>query len=1497
MVGSPYAAQALDAWAALWLLIPVAILVGAALLSGVRYIPNNRVGVVEKLWSNRGSVTSGRIIALAGEAGIQADVLRGGLHFGYWFFQYRVHLVPLVTVPQGKIGYVYARDGESQGPSQALGRVVPSCNNFQDARAFLVGERADEAEAPIGQRGRQRQVLREGVYAVNLGLFVVISEDFVYRLDFQGKAELQTLVSWQKELAQIQGFSPVVVGGPVTVRDPLDPAREVTVDGIGIVAVQDGPTLGPGEIIAPAAGVERSDKNFHSNYQDPEAFLRAGGYRGRQYVPLTDGTYFINRWFANVEMIPKTVVPIGYVGAVVSYYGRIGQDVSGATFRHGERVAEGERGVLERPLGPGKYPFNTYAGSIILVPTTNFVLHWVTGRTEAHRYDESLRSIDLVTKDAYEPTLPLSVVVHIDYQKAPGVIQRFGDVKKLITQTLDPMLSAYFRDVAHKRTMLELLHNRDEIQRESRDELQRRFGQFDIECVDVLIGKPDTAEAGGKIETLLEQLRLRQFSIEQMETFDRQREAAAKQQTLNEAQAAAAMQAKLTASLVQVRIAENDGEAALARARKEAEQMVVTAQAESQQRVLAGRGEGSRLLQVGPLGGVGPAPQDPVVLRPPAVRPGDGGRATGAEPPAARPRARLHDRIGGRRRRHPRRPPGGPGPAAEPAGGREVRLRPGRRRLGRRAPGVRRPDDPRGDGVDAAGRGGRGAQGRGGPAGGRGDGRGPARGVDLEAGPPPAPKGTLAMSVRWPCVAIACGLSALAPALRAADPGPTEGRVRAIKVLADRAPDCSSLRSIVESVTRGCKTDDEKAIAVYNFMQLAHYHQGYPGEEGGLGALKEINVYGWSLCGGLHTVEAALWRELGWPWRYVGWSDPGHTTVEARYGGRWHYLDSFLKVYAWMPAPDAPGGRTIAGEEDIKADPALVTDGLVLDPARGVYYHKGDRFEVLGGKANWRAPSFLGCGDEPGGIPAGIRSSNRAGSPEGWAGLTFDSPGYSTDVDLAPGSALTLTWDPIPGAHWWNGREYVPGHGCGDKDYRNCPAVGPILEPYRDSAGGRRSHANGTLRFDPGGADLAGLAARENVRVEGGKLVPADLARPASITIALRSPYIMTRASGRAEGVEIAEISVDGGKTFRPVKLDDFSEQVGGKYACLVRLTFRAALAAPRLEAIVQCNRGALPYLSPGRNRISVAVADPRDLGANRLAMTYAYRPGSRSASYEEMAEAGEEVARAHHASWATRPTVVRKVFAAADLPATFDVDVPTPKGQHPVYPRMLFLRREVLAPGAEPLPLPEGAEAPRTGPEYELATLPDPFTVGIAPPPQAAARSTTTRAIPLRAGRAVSRDGGSAPNHYLKWKPGETWVMLVAGDLAGLPPAREIVAARLVIPVVRGHAKAATAVGVTLPDASIGAGGPSAFEHLGEVAGTVVVPRQPGEADYSPPRPFAADVTRAVKRIASGAVPFRGFAIRVVPDRAVDDGYITRIDLPDAAPPVLELDVYAESH
>jgi len=582
----------------------------------LRYIPNEYVGVVERLWSSAGSVAEGRIVAIRNEAGFHAELLRGGIHFGYWRWQYHVHKMRLITIAQGKIGYVYARDGEPLPSGQTLGRIV-SCNNFQDARAFL-GDDSSKSTAPRGQRGRQRAILREGVYAINPVVFVVIAENRVHAMaSLLDKQELQLLGQWREELASKDGFDPVIVGGLVESVDPLNPECVHEVDSIGIVTVQDGPSLSPGEIIAPAVGVEPADENYHNNYQDPEAFLRAGGRRGRQYVTLTDGTYFINRWFASVELMPKTVVPIGYVGVVVSYYGRKGEDLSGEAFRHGERVAEGNRGVWQRPLGPGKYPFNTFAGSIVLVPTTNFVLHWITGKTESHRYDESLKSIDLVTRDAYEPMLPLSVVVHIDYQRAPGVIQRFGDVKKLITQTLDPMLSAYFRDVAHTKTMLELLHERDKIQALARETLRNRFHDFDIECVDVLIGKPAPQPGDDKIETLLEQLRLRQLSFEQIETFERQRLAADKLRILHEAQAQANMQTELTNARVQVHIAESHGEADLARARKQAdqlvvtsegelararrqaEQIVVTAEADSKQRELAGRGEAQRIAQVG----------------------------------------------------------------------------------------------------------------------------------------------------------------------------------------------------------------------------------------------------------------------------------------------------------------------------------------------------------------------------------------------------------------------------------------------------------------------------------------------------------------------------------------------------------------------------------------------------------------------------------------------------------------------------------------------------------------------------------------------------------------------------------------------------------------------------------------------------------------------------------------------------------------------------------
>jgi uncharacterized membrane protein YqiK len=49
-------------------------------LLGLRFIPNNRVGIVEKLRSTPRPLADRRPIALDG----QAEVLRGGLYLGYW---------------------------------------------------------------------------------------------------------------------------------------------------------------------------------------------------------------------------------------------------------------------------------------------------------------------------------------------------------------------------------------------------------------------------------------------------------------------------------------------------------------------------------------------------------------------------------------------------------------------------------------------------------------------------------------------------------------------------------------------------------------------------------------------------------------------------------------------------------------------------------------------------------------------------------------------------------------------------------------------------------------------------------------------------------------------------------------------------------------------------------------------------------------------------------------------------------------------------------------------------------------------------------------------------------------------------------------------------------------------------------------------------------------------------------------------------------------------
>jgi uncharacterized membrane protein YqiK len=560
-----------------WLFIIVgagAIILFVPRLLGIVYIPHSRVGVIEKLWSSRGSLQEGRIIAQRGEAGVQSRLLRGGVHFGLFPWQYRIHKAHLVTISEGRIGYVYAKDGAPLQPTQTLGQRV-DCNHFQDANAFLTNG---------GQRGRQRAILREGVYALNTALFVVLTETQIFSSEHS-----DTYVKWQQELHQVDAYRPVMI-------HTVDDREGTPIDMIGIVSVQDGPTIASGDIIAPEITAN------HNYFQDAELFLANGGCRGRQLQVLTDGTFFINRWFATVELGQKTLIPIGYVGVVVSYYGTQGTDTTGANFRYGEQVSNGEKGVWKRALTPGKYALNPYAVKIELVPTVNFVLRWITGQSENHQYDEKLVTIEIITSDGYEPRLPLSLVLHIDYQKAPSVVQRFGDVKRLITQTLDPILTAYFRDVAQSSTMLDLLTKREDIQKRATEALGRRFQEFDINCVAVLIGRPETMAANrdsDPIEKLFDQLRTRRLAEEQRETYAKQQAAATHLKALEEAKAVAGKQAELTQSKIEIEVAANRAEANLAEAQRNAKRDIAIAEGRAQAAKLEGEGEAAKVTQIG----------------------------------------------------------------------------------------------------------------------------------------------------------------------------------------------------------------------------------------------------------------------------------------------------------------------------------------------------------------------------------------------------------------------------------------------------------------------------------------------------------------------------------------------------------------------------------------------------------------------------------------------------------------------------------------------------------------------------------------------------------------------------------------------------------------------------------------------------------------------------------------------------------------------------------
>jgi uncharacterized membrane protein YqiK len=441
-----------------------------------------------------------------------------------------VSVVEAVAVPPGQIGVVEARDGKPLTGGRIIARQV-DCDSFQDGQAFI-----DHG----GERGPQMAVISPGIYRINPFLFTMSLADAV----------------------------------------------DVPDNKIGVVMTREGNPLPDGEIAGPSVA-------GHNMFQNPQAFVDAKGCKGMQEQVLLAGRYFINPRFATVELVDMVEVPIAHVGVVIAFVGKEGNDVTGDSFRHGNLVSRGEKGVWATPLDPGKYPLNPYTHKVSNVPTANVVLNWATGKSEAHQLDKNLSTITVRSADGFKFNLDVSQIIHIPRNDAPKVIARFGDMSALVTQVLEPTIGNYFRNAAQGSDIIDFLKNRSLRQNEARQAISAALTEYNVGAVDTLIG--DIVPPDQLMKTLTD----RKIAEQERVTFETQRLAQSVRQELEQATALAATQAKVVDAERQVAIAEFSARATVKSAEGTGQAKKINAEADANVLRTVGEAQAANTKAVG----------------------------------------------------------------------------------------------------------------------------------------------------------------------------------------------------------------------------------------------------------------------------------------------------------------------------------------------------------------------------------------------------------------------------------------------------------------------------------------------------------------------------------------------------------------------------------------------------------------------------------------------------------------------------------------------------------------------------------------------------------------------------------------------------------------------------------------------------------------------------------------------------------------------------------
>ncbi|HBF1820551.1 TPA: hypothetical protein KNT04_002530 [Clostridioides difficile] len=139
------------------------------LIMKITIVKGNEFAIVEKRVSMK-HLSSDKLIALNGESGFEADILKPGVYLKNKFI-YRIHKFPLIHINPDEIAYVVSHSGESSTNKHIIENI--SSNNFQDTKLFLDNK---------GHTGIQRDVLTAGTYSINLAQFSIITKSKIISL-------------------------------------------------------------------------------------------------------------------------------------------------------------------------------------------------------------------------------------------------------------------------------------------------------------------------------------------------------------------------------------------------------------------------------------------------------------------------------------------------------------------------------------------------------------------------------------------------------------------------------------------------------------------------------------------------------------------------------------------------------------------------------------------------------------------------------------------------------------------------------------------------------------------------------------------------------------------------------------------------------------------------------------------------------------------------------------------------------------------------------------------------------------------------------------------------------------------------------------------------------------------------------------------------------------------------------------------------------------------